>query len=67
MSGIDADNHANVSVDPSIDFVLNHPNMSAWLKDSLATALDLDPYAVLNDLEILNVLFRARAARSSGF
>ncbi|KQR51510.1 hypothetical protein [Brevundimonas sp. Leaf168] len=55
-----------VSADASIDFVLNHPGMSPWLKNALASALDVDPSAVLNDLEILNFVFRARAAGVSG-
>jgi hypothetical protein len=43
-----------------IDFVLNHPHMSAWLKDVVRTALDRNPVEVLNDLEILNQLLRVR-------
>lgn len=43
-----------------IEFVLNHPGMSAWLKDTVRTALDRDPVEVLNDLEILNQLLRVR-------
>lgn len=62
--GFEAPNPA--SGDASVDFVLNHPDMSPWLKDALATALDRAPPAVLNDLEILNFVFRARAARSNG-
>jgi len=51
-------------LDASIDFVLNHPGMSSWLKDALATAVERDPSAVLNDLEVLNFVFRAKAAES---
>ena len=58
--------HKPVSVDPSVDFVLNHPDMSPWLKDALAAALDRDTWAVLNDLEMLHVLFRTRAAQAGG-
>lgn len=67
MTKIDSESHETMSVDPSVDFVLNHPDMSPWLKEALASALDLDPSTVLNDLEILNFIFRARAARSSRF
>ena len=41
-----------------IDFVLNHPANSEWLKDSLRKALDRDPIEVVNDLEVLNTLLR---------
>ncbi len=43
-----------------IEFVLAHPGMSAWLKDAVRNALARDPVKVLNDLEILNTLLRAR-------
>jgi len=44
-----------------IGWVLAHPGMSGWLKDSLRTAVDRDPVEVLNDLEMLNVLLRAKS------
>lgn len=47
------------SVDQRIQWVLSHPDMSAWLKASLASARQREPVAVLNDLEILDCLLRA--------
>ena len=44
-----------------IAWVLAHPGMSDWLKQTVRTALDRDPVAVLNDLEILNVLLRRKS------
>lgn len=44
-----------------ISWVLDHPGMSEWLKEAVRTALDHDPVAVLNDLEMLNTLLRLRA------
>ena len=61
----DPENQDPAPVDAAVEFVLGHPAMSPWLKDALAKAVDRDPSAVLNDLEILNFVFRARAARSS--
>ena len=66
MTEIKSDGYKPVSNDAPVDFILNHPDMSPWLKDALAAAVDRDPSAVLNDLEILNFVFRARAARSGG-
>jgi len=62
MVGPERDTDRPLAVEASIDFVLNHPDMSCWLKKALATAVDRDPSAVLNDLEVLNVVFRAKAA-----
>ncbi|WP_205963448.1 hypothetical protein [Roseicella aquatilis] len=47
-------------IDDQIGWVLNHPRMSPWLKTTLGTALECDPLAVVNDLEILNLLLRRR-------
>lgn len=44
-----------------IDWVLAHPGMSAWLKQSLREARNRDPVHVLNDLEMLDHLLRPRA------
>lgn len=46
--------------DDRIAWILAHPGMSAWLKTTLKTALECDAIAVVNDLEILNMLLRAR-------
>jgi hypothetical protein len=47
--------------DAHIAFILEHPGMSDWLKTALQEALPRDPIAVLNDLEILNVVLRKRS------
>ncbi|MGO4713281.1 hypothetical protein [Bradyrhizobium sp. 2TAF24] len=44
-----------------IEWVLAHPGMSGWLKGALRTALHQDPVHLLNDLEILGLLLRARS------
>ena len=44
-----------------IDWVLNHPHMSDWLKAALRSARELDPVAVQNDIEMLRNLFALRA------
>lgn len=49
------------AVDEQIAYVLDHPFFSAWLKDTLREALDLDPVQVLNDLEVLNLILRQRS------
>jgi hypothetical protein len=46
--------------DDRIAWVLDHPGTSPWLKTALETALQRDPIAIVNDLEILNLLLRAR-------
>lgn len=61
MSDRKPESHNTTSGDASVDFILNHPDMSHWLKAALAAAVDRDPSAVLNDLEILSFVFRARA------
>jgi hypothetical protein len=47
--------------DAHIAFILEHPGMSDWLKRALQEALPRDPVAVLNDLEILNLVLRKRS------
>ncbi|MBS0481765.1 MAG: hypothetical protein JSR96_06340 [Proteobacteria bacterium] len=47
--------------DARIAWVLAHPGMSLWLKETLGAALERDPVDILNDLEILNHLLRARS------
>jgi hypothetical protein len=44
-----------------VAFILEHPGMSAWLKDALRTALPRHPVSVLNDLEVLGFVLRRRA------
>lgn len=48
-------------IDDRIAWILRHPGTSPWLKTSLRTALERDPIAVVNDLETLSLLLRARA------
>lgn len=43
-----------------ISWVLDHPHVSAWLKDALRNALTCDPVVVLNDVEMLRELLRLR-------
>lgn len=50
-------------LEEQISFVLQHPGMSNWLKDSLRAALERDPVSLLNDLEILTLIIRRRADR----
>jgi hypothetical protein len=47
--------------DDRIDWVLSHPGMSEWLKDTLRAARDCDPVDLLNDLAMLDQLLRVRA------
>ena len=49
------------NVDEQISFVLTHPAMSDWLKDSLRAVLTMDPISAVNDVEILNLIIRQRA------
>lgn len=50
-----------LEAEKQIAWVLAHPGMSDWLKDALRTAVDRDPEHLLNDLEILCLLLRAKA------
>ena len=49
------------NVDEQILFVLTHPAMSEWLKDSLRAVLTMDPISAVNDVEILSLIIRRRA------
>jgi len=44
-----------------IEWVLNHPHMSDWLKAALRSAQGLDPTAIQNDIEMLRHLITLRA------
>lgn len=48
-----------------ISFVLTHPGISPWLRDTVKRALERDPVDVLNDMEILDnaLRFRCEAMR----
>lgn len=50
----------NNTADDLAHFVLNHPGMSQWLKTTLAGAMECEPFAVLNDIEILAIIMRLR-------
>ncbi len=52
---------ARSRIDEQIAFVLGHPGMSLWLKNALRDALTRDPIALINDLEILNLILRNRS------
>lgn len=54
---------ARPTIETQIAFVLGHPGMSGWLKDTLRSALERDPIEILNDLEILSLILRNRAER----
>lgn len=44
-----------------IQWVLDRPGMSDWVKGALRTARERNPVDVLNDLEVLNALLRTHA------
>lgn len=44
-----------------IEWVLNHPHMSDWLKAALRSAQGLDPTSIQNDIEMLRHLITLRA------
>ena len=56
-----------ISTERRIHQALAHPALSEWLKDTLRAALERDPLALANDLELLGHLLRpwteARIAR----
>lgn len=45
-----------------IDWALNHPHLSDWLKEALRSASGLDPIALQNDIEMLRLLISGRAS-----
>lgn len=47
---------ANPALSADMQWVLDHPGMSVWLKSVLRSAQDEDPISLQNDLEILNCL-----------
>lgn len=50
-----------LEAEKQIAWVLAHPGMSDWLKDAIRTAADCDPVNLLNDLEILCLVLRAKS------
>ena len=61
VPGRTSGNGPQFEADAHIAFILEHPGMSDWLKTALREALPRDPIAVLNDLEILNLVLRKRS------
>lgn len=49
-----------VDIEAAIQWVLDNPHMSPWLKTTLSTALLEDPIRLANDLEILRHLLVPR-------
>lgn len=47
--------------DARIAWVLDHPQMSDWLKQAISTSEGLDPVGPQNDIEILRQLVKFRA------
>lgn len=43
-----------------IEWALNHPHVSAWLKQTLRAAKDQDPVTLLNELAMLDALLQPR-------
>ncbi|WP_309630181.1 hypothetical protein [Brevundimonas sp.] len=49
-------------IDARIRWVLEHPDMSPWLKSALRSALVEDPIDLTNDLQILSSLIASRSS-----
>lgn len=47
--------------DERIQWVLEHPGMSQWIKNALHTSYECNPVDLLNDIEMLNTILRQRA------
>ena len=47
--------------DARIEWVLEHPHISDWLKQALRTAEGLDPIRLQNDVEMLRHLIAPRS------
>ncbi|GAB4152071.1 MAG: hypothetical protein Tsb0016_24430 [Sphingomonadales bacterium] len=43
-----------------MEWALNHPHVSAWLKQALRAAKDQDPVTLLNELAMLDALLQPR-------
>lgn len=52
-------------IDERIAWILDHPDMSGWLKSALKTALSQEPLGLRNDLQILVGLIVSREAALS--
>ena len=49
------------TIDARIQWVLDHPGMSPWLKSALRSALVEDPINLTNDLQVLANLIMSRS------
>ena len=47
-------------IEKQIDWIISNPNMSQWVKNALGEARNCDPIGIVNELEILNHVLRAR-------
>ncbi len=56
---MEQEDNRQAAVDQRIQWILAHPDMSPWLKTSVASARQREPLEVLNDLEILDCVLRA--------
>lgn len=56
-----AQRNPNTVADSRIDWALNNPVVSDWLKNALKSALDVDPIIIQNDVELLRQLILPRA------
>lgn len=54
------DNQENLIVDADI---INDPSASFWLKEQIVKSLDRDPIDMLNDIDILVTLIKARIVK----
>ena len=54
-------NNELVDVEEHIEYLLQHPGLSEWLKSALRHSLKLNPGTVLNDLSMLNLVLTRRS------
>jgi len=64
MSALPSTIEPVLDAEKQIAWVLAHPGMSDWLKNALHAAVGREPEHLLNDLEILSLLLRAKAQAS---
>lgn len=62
QAAVDAQERSTPSLESEINWVLHHPGLSSWLKESLRLSLVRDPLSVLNELEVLRCLSERRLA-----
>ncbi len=54
------DNTKLKRIEEQIDWIISNPNMSQWVKNALEETRNCDPIGIVNELEILNHVLRAR-------